>query len=187
MNYSDVFPPLNRSIPINNNINQYFVLPFGIDLNIEVSYFVCKIFIKGWHYCVWLLSSCITNFPGRTARASGPWSGCLVWENLMSDFFWEVSQLESLKFSSTLSVVVVFAFFFCWTPFHSQRLMFVMVSIVLNINDKLQWKLFSQNIFENSVLLGDPLRHMEQKFNKSPACALHNIRFLRHLNSKYKI
>ena len=25
-------------------------------------------------------------------------------------------------------VVVVFAFFFCWTPFHSQRLMFVMVS-----------------------------------------------------------
>ena len=38
MNYSDVFPPLNRSIPINNNINQYFVLPFGIDLNIEVSY-----------------------------------------------------------------------------------------------------------------------------------------------------
>ena len=26
-------------------------------------------------------------------------------------------------------VVVVFAFFFCWTPFHSQRLMFVLVTL----------------------------------------------------------
>ena len=27
------------------------------------------------------------------------------------------------------SVVVVFAFFFCWTPFHTQRLMFVVVTL----------------------------------------------------------
>ena len=26
-------------------------------------------------------------------------------------------------------VVVVFAFFFCWSPFHSQRLMFVLVTL----------------------------------------------------------
>ena len=26
-------------------------------------------------------------------------------------------------------VVVVFAFFFCWTPFHTQRLMFVVVTL----------------------------------------------------------
>ena len=28
-----------------------------------------------------------------------------------------------------ISVVVVFAFFFCWSPFHSQRLMFVLVTL----------------------------------------------------------
>ena len=72
-------------------------------------------------------------------------------------------------------VVVVFAFFFCWTPFHSQRLMFVMVSkietlkclfifLVLRIPDTNDWT------------PGHPLWNMESKFNKSSTRAFHNIR-----------
>lgn len=41
----------------------------------------------------------------------------------------ERHYLQGRKTVIRMLVVVVFAFFFCWTPFHSQRLMFVLVTL----------------------------------------------------------
>ena len=42
-----------------------------------------------------------------------------------------------LKCFLSSSAVVVFAFFLCWTPFHSQRLMFVLVTLLGNWTNRL--------------------------------------------------
>ena len=140
MNYSDVFPPLNRSIPINNNINQYFVLPFGIDLNIEISYLdLCAKYLSKVGIIVFGCRQIAFQIFQNVQSGHQDCDPDAWYERIQYLNNFETSL--SLSLSSFLSVVVVFAFFFCWTPFHSQRLMFVMVSIVLNINNKLQWKL----------------------------------------------
>jgi len=41
----------------------------------------------------------------------------------------ERSYLQGKRTVIRMLVVVVFAFFFCWTPFHAQRLMFVLVTL----------------------------------------------------------
>ena len=50
----------------------------------------------------------------------------MIWHYQLNIIHWLHNQYWSHL--CDFLVVVVFAFFFCWTPFHSQRLMFVMVS-----------------------------------------------------------